>query len=100
MKFRSNRDCATLIRRIFMETNMANLTISVSDEVLKRARIRALKENRSVNAMLGQYLEEYAQMDEVQRRRQQALQTVLTLAAQCRCGRNGKTWSRDELHER
>ena len=48
---------------------MANLTISVSDEVLKRARIRALKENRSVNAMLGQYLEEYAQMDEVQRRR-------------------------------
>lgn len=79
---------------------MANLTISVSDEVLKRARIRALKENRSVNAMLGQYLEEYAQMDEVQRRRQQALQTVLTLAAQCRCGRDGKTWSRDELHER
>ena len=39
---------------------MANLTISVDDEVLKRARIRALEENSSVNAVLGRYLEEYA----------------------------------------
>ena len=36
---------------------MANLTISVNDEVLKRARIRALEENSSVNTVLGQYLE-------------------------------------------
>ena len=31
---------------------MANLTISVNDEVLKRARIRALEENSSVNTVL------------------------------------------------
>jgi len=55
LKFRRSRNRATLIQCSRLKTNMANLTISVSDEVLKRARIRALKENRSVNAMLGQY---------------------------------------------
>ena len=44
---------------------MANLTISVNDEVLKRARIRALEENRSVNAILNQYLEHYAQTEDL-----------------------------------
>ncbi|MEZ5577127.1 MAG: hypothetical protein R3F44_16460 [Candidatus Competibacteraceae bacterium] len=76
---------------------MANLTISVNDEVLKRARIRALEENSSVNTVLGQYLEEYARIDEVRRRRWEAL---LALAEQCQCGREGKIWNRDELHER
>lgn len=83
-----------------METDIANLTISVDDEVLKRARIRALEEGRSVNAILGQYLEDYAQTDEVQLQRQRALSTLRALADQCRGGREGKTWSRDELHER
>jgi hypothetical protein len=32
---------------------MANLTITVDDEVLKQARIRALEENSSVNAYWG-----------------------------------------------
>jgi len=76
---------------------MANLTISVNDEVLKRARIRALEENSSVNTVLGKYLEEYARIDEVRRRRREAL---LALAEQCQCGREGKIWNRDELHER
>ena len=49
-----------------LEATMANLTISVNNEVLKRARVRALEE----------------------------------LAEQCRCGREGKIWNRDELHER
>ena len=79
---------------------MANLTISVNDEVLKRARIRALEENSSVNTVLGKYLEEYARIDEVRRRRQEALKALLALAEQCQCGREGKIWNRDELHER
>jgi hypothetical protein len=79
---------------------MANLTISVNDEVLKRARIRALEENNSVNAVLGKYLEEYARVDEVMRRRQEALKSLLSLADQCQAGRGGRIWTRDELHER
>ncbi len=79
---------------------MTNLTISVNDEVLKRARIRALEENRSVNAVLGQYLQNYARVDEVQHQRREALTALLTLADQCRCGRGAKNWSRDDLYDR
>jgi hypothetical protein len=79
---------------------MANLTISVDEDVLKRARLRALEENSSVNAVLGKYLEEYAQTDELRRRREEALKSLLELADRCQAGRGGKTWTRDELHER
>jgi peptide/nickel transport system permease protein len=37
-----------------------NLTISVDPEVLKQARLRAVQENTSVNAVLREYLESYA----------------------------------------
>ncbi|NJN46945.1 MAG: hypothetical protein HC808_11255 [Candidatus Competibacteraceae bacterium] len=79
---------------------MANLTISVDDETLKQARVRALQENTSVNAMLGKYLEEYAQNDKIRQRRQEALNSLLALAEQCGCGRGGATWNRDDLYER
>jgi hypothetical protein len=79
---------------------MANLTISVNEEVLKRARIRALGESTSVNAVLGRYLEQYAQEDEARRRREEALQSLLSLADQCPAGRRGQSWTRDELRER
>ena len=39
---------------------MANLTITVDEETVKRARIRALEEGTSVNALLRGYLEDYA----------------------------------------
>ncbi|NCC30354.1 MAG: hypothetical protein EOM22_19910 [Gammaproteobacteria bacterium] len=79
---------------------MANLTITVDDEVLKQARMRALEENSSVNAILGRYLQDYAQADAARQRRQDALDALLALARQCGCGRAGKTWTREDLHER
>jgi hypothetical protein len=39
---------------------MANLTIAVDDATLKKARLRDLEEDTSVNAVLREYLEEYA----------------------------------------
>jgi len=39
---------------------MATLTILVDDEVLRRTRIRALKEGLTVNAVLRDYLSRYA----------------------------------------
>lgn len=79
---------------------MTNLTISVDDEVLKRARIRALEEDTSVNAVLAHYLTVYARADELRRRRQAALDALLALAEHCQAGRETRTWTRDELHER
>ncbi len=79
---------------------MSNLTISVDSEVLKRARIRALEENSSVNAVLGNYLKEYARIDEVRWRRLEALDRLLEIADAYPIDRGGKRWSREELHER
>ena len=39
---------------------MSNLTITVDEEVLRKARIRALEQGSSVNAVLRELLEAYA----------------------------------------
>ena len=74
-----------------------NLTISIDSQVLKRARIRAIEEDTSVNAVLGNYLEAYAG---VAGRNRQAVRRLLLLAENSDSGREGATWTRDELHER
>ncbi len=79
---------------------MTNLTISVDDETLKQARIRALQQNTSVNAVLGRYLEQYARIDSVRQKRHNALQNILELAQANPIDRGDKPWSRNELYER
>jgi plasmid stability protein len=79
---------------------MANLTISVDEEVLKRARIRALQDNTSVNAVLSAYLNEYARQDEIRRSRLAALKNLRKIADQHPIDRGATQWSRDELYDR
>ena len=74
-----------------------NLTITVGDDILKRARIRALQENTSVNAILREYLESYAG---VATRRRDAIEDLLSLSRSSEAGRGTARWTRDELHER
>lgn len=76
---------------------MANLTITIDDELLKRARLRALEQGSSVNAVLRSYLEAYAGGREL---RERAVADLLKLSDQARSRRGGRTWSRDALHER
>ena len=73
-----------------------NLTITVEDELLKRARIRALEENTSVNAVLRKYLERY--VDTTRQRR--AVARLLHLSQTARAKRGAARWTRDELHGR
>ena len=47
---------------------MANLTITIDDALLKLARMRALEQGTSVNALLRDYLEAYAGSAELQKR--------------------------------
>lgn len=77
---------------------MANLTITIDDDLLKRARLRALERNTSVNALLREYLEAFAEAGSgtVARRRFAAL----ARAANSSSGGKGRSWSRDDLHER
>jgi plasmid stability protein len=76
---------------------MANLTITVDEDTLKRARLRALERGTSVNAILRDYLEHYAGVKSAQER---ALKNLLRLSKAATSSRGSKRWSRDDLHER
>jgi plasmid stability protein len=76
---------------------MSNLTITVDEEILKKARIRAVTEGTSVNELLRKYLEAYAGVSAEQRA---ALQDLIELSHQVKSSRSGKRWSRDELYDR
>jgi plasmid stability protein len=74
-----------------------NLTITIDDDVLKRARLRALEEDTSVNALVRSFLEAYAGEAE---RRQAAIADLIALSQESGSARGDRTWTRDELHER
>jgi len=79
---------------------MSNLTLSINDDLLKRARIHALEQDTSVNALVRDYLENL-----VARRGdspQSGMAQFLALAKSTHAGSGpeGRTWTRDELHER
>jgi hypothetical protein len=77
---------------------MANLTIAVDDDVLRRARKKAIDQGTSVNAVIGAYLDQYAGPDGVA----EALAAFLELAASAggSSGEAGRTWTREDLHDR
>ena len=76
---------------------MANLTITIDDEILRRARVRATEQDTSVNSLLRDYLVAYAATGTTW---EQAADAILRLSAHARAGRGDRRWSRDELHER
>jgi len=77
---------------------MANLTISVDKDTLRRARIRALEHRTSVNAVVQDFLEHYAGVSASSA----ALAGFREKAAAARAssGSGGRTWERGDLHER
>lgn len=76
---------------------MTNVTIAVDEELLKQARIRALEQGTSVNALLREYLEEYVGL---RNRRAKAVEELLAISKRSRSRRGNRSWTRDELHER
>jgi len=76
---------------------MANLTITIDDEILHRARLRALEQHTSVNALLRDYLDAFAAAGATW---DQATDEILRLSSSARSGRGNRRWTREELHER
>jgi len=76
---------------------MANLTITVEDEALKKARMRALEQGISVNALLREYLESYAG---VRSEQQKAVREIIALSRTSESCRGQRKWNREELYER
>lgn len=76
---------------------MANLTITVDEETLKKARSIALEQNTSVNRILQKYLETFAGLN---CDRENAVKKIISLSGVAQSRRGARRWNRDELHER
>ena len=77
---------------------MTNLTITVDAQILKKARMRALEEDTSVNAVLRDYLEDYAGL---RRGRLEAWRRIQDLARDSGMGSGGERLpKREELYDR
>lgn len=75
---------------------MANLTLSVDDELLQKAREAAVREQTSVNALVREYLKQYVNARD---RRLKALDALDEVAKRSDSSSTGR-WSRESLHDR
>ena len=78
--------------------SVANLTLVIDDDTLRRARIRALEEGTSVNAVVRAYLERFADAHE---RALAGRLRVLEIARSTAAGTAGadRSWTRGEAYE-
>jgi len=79
-----------------VETKIANVTIAIESTLLRRARIKALEEGTSLNAVLRERVEEYVAHASPANT---AKQTFLRLAEASKA-KGGRKISRAEMHER
>lgn len=78
---------------------MANLTITVDEATLKRARIRAIERGESVNQVLARHLRDYADADDLASRRRAAAEHFVALSRELAGDSGGRRWTRDELYD-
>jgi plasmid stability protein len=76
---------------------MANLTITLDDELLKKARVKAAELGTSVNEVLRRHLEAWTGLQQERRR---AIEQLLEASERSTASSGGRKWTRDELHER
>lgn len=76
-----------------------NLTVTIEEDTLKRARMRALADNTSVNAVVRDFLERYTQ---AQTPYVEATATLLAISDEAHSGSGpeGRTWTRETLYDR
>ena len=76
---------------------MANLTITVDAQTLKRARIRAVERGESVNQYLADRLREYADQNGEAARRREAAERFVALSRELHASSHGRGWRREDL---
>lgn len=76
---------------------MSSLTLTIDEDLLRDARIRALQLGTSVNALVREWLENFANADSARH----VTDSLVALAERSRAssGPGGRTWSRDDLYE-
>jgi hypothetical protein len=75
---------------------MANLTLVIEGDTLKRARMRALEEGTSVNAVVRDYLADYAGM---KAQKDEAVNDLLRLSQRAKSKRGNRRWVREDLYQ-
>lgn len=80
---------------------MANLTVTIEDGLLQKARERAVAEKTSVNALVREYLTRYVEEQEAVRRAhaKRVLAAMDDIATRLKF-EGGITWTRDDLYDR
>lgn len=79
---------------------MTVLTLSVDDEVLRRAEALARERGTSVERLLEEYLAAVAIAEPSSRESAWRRFVHLAASAKSASGPEGRTWTRDQLHER
>lgn len=75
---------------------MTNLTLSIDEEELKQARILALQQGTSLNAVIREFVRNYIGQT---KHYQKLTESILFKAEQSDVGSQGRKWTRDELYE-
>jgi hypothetical protein len=73
---------------------MANITISIDDDILKSGREYAKAHNTSLNAIIRQLLEK-----NVYKKSAEWFDECMLLMDRAQADSKGKKWSRDELYD-
>ena len=74
---------------------VANLTLTIDDDLLKRARMTALRRDTSVNALVREFLTDIAAEDQ----QQEAVRALLESARRNPGNSRGWKWNREEIYE-
>ena len=76
---------------------MKNITLAVDEKVLAAVRRYAVERNSSVNALVREHLSDIARHED---RARNARARLRELSKRSRGRLGGKTWTRQDLHER
>lgn len=76
---------------------MTELTLTVDEDVLRRARVRALEPGTSVDALVREYLRQLAEPSAAAEGIAEFFAATQGAAGS---GGEGRTWTRDDLYDR
>lgn len=76
---------------------MANITLKIDDEIIKKARYLAAVKKTSINAIIKEKIEEFISQD---LKKEAALKGLDSFYKRCKSRVGTKTWTRDQIHER
>jgi predicted transcriptional regulator len=80
-----------------MEVKMANITLKIEDELLNQARRMAIRKNTSLNAVVRNMISDFVRSDT---QSQEAIQGLNEFYLRCDAETGGRSWTREDLHER